>query len=137
LYRDSDFIGLDIFDQALIPWLQSPQEPISSGSISLGSLDRETPTHSSSITEASGLLLWGYPRILALLLPSRCLLLMFIDATLCLFIFNPHLGHSKTYPSWVSTAYQHLGYSLDVFLGSTEAVNATLTLFYVCLSRVF
>ena|GEM_PF-2474347 len=104
-------------------------------------LDRETPTHSSSITEASGLLLWGYPRILALLfpllLPSRCLLLMFIDATLCLFIFNPHLGHSKTCPSWVSTAYQHLGHSLDVFLGSTEAVNATLTLFYVCFSRVF
>jgi hypothetical protein len=65
------------------------------------------------------------------------LLLMFIDAALCLFIFNPHLGHSKTYPSWVSTAYQHLGHSLDAFLGSTEAVNATLTLFYVCLSRVF
>jgi hypothetical protein len=34
---------------------------------------------------------------------------MFIDATLCLFIFNPHLGHLKTCPSWVSTTYPHLG----------------------------
>jgi len=28
-------------------------------------------------------------------------------------------------PSWVSTKNPHLGHSLDVFLGSTEAVRAT------------
>jgi putative transposase len=44
---------------------------------------------------------------------SRYLLLMFIDSTLCLPIFNPHLGHLKTCPSWVSTTYPHLGHSLE------------------------
>jgi hypothetical protein len=37
ILRGSGFIGLDTFDQALFPWLHSPLDPSSSGSISLGS----------------------------------------------------------------------------------------------------
>ena len=92
------FHWLDVY-QALFPWSHRPQDPSSSGSISLGSTR------------------FGLPQPTAP--PSLGFLVHCCGETPASWDLDICVS-----PSWVSTRNPHLGHSLDVFSGGTKAVNA-------------